>query len=310
MDDQTYTIGELSKLSGVSIRRLRFYSDEGLLPPTARALSGYRMYSAADVAKLDLILALREAGVSLDDIQKILSRRVALGDVLKLRLQALEAEILSKRRIAAALRAALRAPDPTQQDLRRLWTVTNLSQAEFRSAIERFYDQVAEGARMDEAWKQQMADVGTPELPEAPTPEQVDAWAELMGILSDKAYIKEVRANMSEMWNGTFDPTAYAEAANKTFALVRAAIQEGHSPASDAGKSIAQKWLESSARAMKRPPDQAFLDWQLEQYRKHQSRSVRYQELMAILQGDTSPTSAGEEWRWITKAMEHHLSSV
>ncbi|MEO5758364.1 MAG: MerR family transcriptional regulator, partial [Mesorhizobium sp.] len=124
MSDQIHTIGELSRLSGVSVRRLRFYSDRGLLPPTARAVSGYRMYSEADLARLGLILVLREAGVSLMEIKKILTRDLPLGDVLKLRLQTLEAEIVSRRRIAAALRAALRTPDPTPQDLRRLWTVT------------------------------------------------------------------------------------------------------------------------------------------------------------------------------------------
>ncbi len=307
MDDQTYTIGEFSKLSGVSVRRLRFYSDEGLLPPTARGLNGYRMYSGADLARLDLILALREAGVSLDEIHKILSRSLALGDVLRLRLRTLEAEILSKRRMAAALRAALKAPKPTQDDLRRVWTVTELSQADFRSAIERFYDQVAEGARMDPAWKKQMVDAATPDLPDEPTPEQIDAWTELMGILSDTAYINEVRANMSAMWTGEFDHSAYAAASNTTFERVRAAIEQGHGPESAIGKSIAQKWLEASASAMTRVPDRAFLDWQLDQYRKHHSRSVRYQELMSILQGDKAPRSAGAEWRWIVKAMEHHL---
>ncbi|MGO4840581.1 MerR family DNA-binding transcriptional regulator, partial [Rhizobiaceae sp. 2RAB30] len=34
-----YTIGELSKLSGVSVRRIRFYADKGLLPPSTRTFS-------------------------------------------------------------------------------------------------------------------------------------------------------------------------------------------------------------------------------------------------------------------------------
>lgn len=307
MSDQIRTIGELSRLSGISVRRLRFYSDKGLLPPTTRALSGYRMYSEADLARLGLILALRDAGVSLEDIKKILTRNLALGAVLKLRLQTLEAEILSRRRVAAALRAALRVPDPTPQDLRRLWTVTKFSQTEFRAAIERFYDHVAERANMDPAWKKQMVDAGTPDLPDDPTPEQIDAWTEIMTIVSDKAFIEEVSANMTQMWDGEFDPSAYAAAANATLERVRAAIGQGLEPRSAAGLSIARDWLESSARAMKRTPDEAFLEWQLQQYRKYHSRSARYQELMAILQGDDSSNPAGQEWRWIHEAMEQCL---
>ncbi|MGL4285652.1 MAG: MerR family transcriptional regulator [Phreatobacter sp.] len=307
MNEPSYTIGQLSKRSGISVRRLRFYSDKGLLPPTARAPSGYRIYSGADLARLDLILALRDAGLSLDEIGKALSRNLAFGDVLKLRLQTLEAEIRAKRHIAAALRATLRIPQPTLQDLRRLWTVTSLSQAEFRAAIERFYDEVAEGAEMDPAWKKRMIDAGTPELPDEPTPEQIDAWTEIMTIISDQAYIQEVRAGMADMWSGEFDPAAYAAAADATLARVRTAIARGQTPGSAAGHSIAQGWLESAARAMKRNPDKAFLDWQLDQYRKYHSRSMRYQELLAILRGDDSSNSAGQEWRWIVEAMGHHL---
>jgi DNA-binding transcriptional MerR regulator len=40
MNGKVYTIGELSGLSGVSVRRIRFYSDKGLLPPAARTATG------------------------------------------------------------------------------------------------------------------------------------------------------------------------------------------------------------------------------------------------------------------------------
>lgn len=303
MDDRIYTIGELSKLSGISVRKLRFYSDKGLLPPTVRAESGYRMFSGADLERLGLILALRDAGVSLAEIGKILSKRLAAGDVLKLRLETLEAEIVSKRRVAAALRAALRVTDPQIDDLRRIWTVTKLSQSEFRAAIERFFDQVASGAKMDADWKKQMVDASTPELPDDPTPEQVDAWTEIMTIISDKAYVEEMRASMSSMWNGEFDPAAYAEASKAIFNRVRAAIDEGAMPESEIGKSIALDWLDASAKAMKKSHDKAFLDWHLQQYRKYHSRSLRYNELIHILRGDKPTTPAGEEWRWINDAM-------
>ncbi|HEX2840346.1 MerR family transcriptional regulator [Hyphomicrobium sp.] len=307
MTDRIYTIGELSKMSGVSVRRLRFYSDKALLPPTARAASGYRMYSEADLARLDLIVALRNAGVSLGEIRKILSRRLALADVLALRLKTLEAEIVSKRRVAAALRSVLKLSEPTPQDLRRLWTVTHLSQLEFRTAVERFFDEAAEGTKIDPSWRQKMIDISTPELPDDPTPEQLDAWTELAALLSDKDYIQEVRASMSKMWTQEFDAFAYAEASNQTFDQVRAAIKEGHAPQSGIGKAIARDWLEASATAMKREPNASFLDWHLDQYRRYHSRAVRYQELMTILQGENATSAAGSEWRWIITAMEHHL---
>lgn len=307
MTDEPYSIGELSRLSGVPIRRLRFYSDQGLLPPAARTLSGYRMYSNADLARLDLILALRDAGVGLDEIRRILSRRLALAEALSLRLEALEAEIRSKRRVAAVLRAVLKGSDPSGHDLQRIRTMTRLSQADIRAAVERLLDQAAEGRAVDPAWRQKMIDAGTPTLPDDPTPEQIDAWTEISAMLSDTAYVAEMRRGMTEMWTGDFDPAAYADAATAITDQVKQAIARGLPPGSPEGRAIAQDWLDRSARAMKRTPDRAFLDWHLQQYRAHHARSVRYQELMAILRGDDPRNASGSEWRWITEAMGHLL---
>lgn len=309
MSKATYTIGELSRLSGLSVRRIRFYSDKGLLA-AARSTGGYRVYSDADVARLSLINALRGAGVSLDTIRKILSRRLSLTDVLTMRLETLEAEIAAQRRIAAVLRATLRAPDPTEADLRRLWTVTTISNAQLRAMIERFYDRVTEGARMDDDWRQQMIEAGTPTLPDEPTPEQTDAWTELMAIITDESFIAEMRAETTRMWNANFDPADYADAANHTLARVRAAISAGLTPTSAAGQAIAREWLASSAKAMGRASDTEFLAWQLEHYRKHSARSTRYQQLMAILRGDDPQDPRGSEWYWINEAMKPLLTDA
>lgn len=307
MTDHIYTIGELSKMSGVSVRKLRFYSDKDLLPPTARSTSGYRMYSETDLARLDLIVALRNAGVSLSEIRKILSRRLSLGEVLALRLKTIEAEIVSKRRIEAALRSVLKLSEPTPQDFRRLWTMTHLSQSEFRAVVERFFAGAAEGSNIDASLRQQMIDISAPELPEDPSLEQIEVWQELATVLSDKDYIEEMRASMSGMWTNEFDLHGYIEAAHKTFDRARAAVSAGHEPQSELGKQVATDWFEASAKALKQEPSAAFRNWYLEQFRGYDVRAARYQQQMTARKG-TSPThAAGEEWRWIVSAMEHHL---
>lgn len=101
------------------------------------------MYSEASLARLDLIRALRDAGVSLETIRKVLSRRLTLTGVLRMRLGTIEAEIASRRRVAAVLRATLRAPEPTESDLRRLWTMTTLSKAQLREKLEALFHEVA-----------------------------------------------------------------------------------------------------------------------------------------------------------------------
>ncbi|WP_379066642.1 MerR family transcriptional regulator [Mesorhizobium sp. UC22_110] len=303
MSEKMHTIGDLSRLSGISVRRIRFYSDKGLLPPATRTFSNYRVYSDADVARLDLIRALREAGISLAAISKILCRRLSLKEVLAMRLDTLETEIASRRRIASVLRTTLRIDQPTETDLRRLWTMTTLSQTQMRSMMERFYDKVAVHADMGEDWKRQMIDASMPELPDDPTARQIDAWNEITAMITDESFLVEMQADTATMWNGEFDPESYAEAANSTLARVRAAIDEGKDPLSPTGAAIAREWLEKSAKAMRREPDRAFLDWHLGQYRKHHARSAHYQEMLAILRGEQAGQKPGNEWQWINEAM-------
>ena len=68
-----YSIGSLSKLSGVSIRALHHYDKLGLLRPSEVAQSGYRYYDDAAVEKLWQILFFRELDFPLNEIAQILS---------------------------------------------------------------------------------------------------------------------------------------------------------------------------------------------------------------------------------------------
>jgi MerR family transcriptional regulator, thiopeptide resistance regulator len=74
----TITVGELARMSGVSIRTLHHYDEIGLLKPAGRTDSGYRLYGTADVDRLRLILTYRALDLALDDIGRILED----GDVV------------------------------------------------------------------------------------------------------------------------------------------------------------------------------------------------------------------------------------
>ena len=51
-----YTAGDFAKKAGVTIRTIRFYDSKGLLKPSSISDSGYRLYTDADFAKLQIIL--------------------------------------------------------------------------------------------------------------------------------------------------------------------------------------------------------------------------------------------------------------
>lgn len=68
-----YTIQQLAHLSGVSKRTLRYYDQEGLLPPKRTSSSGYRIYGSEQVDRLQQILFLKQFGLKLTDIKASLT---------------------------------------------------------------------------------------------------------------------------------------------------------------------------------------------------------------------------------------------
>jgi DNA-binding transcriptional MerR regulator len=89
-----YTIGKLAKGFGLSRSTLLYYDSIGLLRPTGRTDSNYRTYSEEEVKRLEHICRYRQAGVPLEDIQKILEApENATVSVLKKRLDELNRQI-------------------------------------------------------------------------------------------------------------------------------------------------------------------------------------------------------------------------
>jgi MerR family transcriptional regulator, thiopeptide resistance regulator len=63
-----FTVGELSRLTGVTVRALHHYDEIGLVRPSQRTPAGYRLYDDGDVLRLQQVLVFRELGVPLDEI--------------------------------------------------------------------------------------------------------------------------------------------------------------------------------------------------------------------------------------------------
>jgi DNA-binding transcriptional MerR regulator len=71
---QRYTVKQLAKLSGVSIRTLHHYDQIGLLKPARLGNNRYRYYEEPEVLRLQQILFHRELGFSLQEIAALLDR--------------------------------------------------------------------------------------------------------------------------------------------------------------------------------------------------------------------------------------------
>lgn len=92
-----YTIGQISQLIGISRSTLLHYDKTGLLKPTGRDSSNYRVYTDNDVHKLEQICQYRNLGLSLDDISRTINNNEPMLSILNKRLKQIESELSQLR---------------------------------------------------------------------------------------------------------------------------------------------------------------------------------------------------------------------
>ena len=92
-------IGELAKLLGTTTKTLRFYEQIGLLAPTQRSESSYRLYGSEAVATARLVIGLRHLELTIPELQAVLrgdgsvTRRQRLTALMDERLRRMELEL-------------------------------------------------------------------------------------------------------------------------------------------------------------------------------------------------------------------------
>src|SRR4051812_48057389 len=91
--DTLYSIGELARRTGLTVKTIRFYSDRGIVTPTDRSPAGYRLYTIDAVARLDLVRTLRNLGVDLPTIRRVVDRELPLPEVAATHAEALAVQI-------------------------------------------------------------------------------------------------------------------------------------------------------------------------------------------------------------------------
>jgi DNA-binding transcriptional MerR regulator len=108
-----FTIGDFARHGRVSARMLRHYDAIGLLRPAhTDPYSGYRYYTAAQLALLNRVVALKDLGFTLQQVQEILEERVSteeLRGMLKLRQAELEEAMASAAARLSQVEARLRS---------------------------------------------------------------------------------------------------------------------------------------------------------------------------------------------------------
>jgi len=109
------TRGQLAERAQVNLETVRFYENEGLLPPTPRTASGYRKFSDATVERLAFVKSAKALGFSLEEIRELLVFQdehtdacAEVRDLLRNKLTVVREKKTELEKLEAHLGAALR----------------------------------------------------------------------------------------------------------------------------------------------------------------------------------------------------------
>jgi len=241
-----FGIGELARRTGLTTRTIRFYSDEGLLPPTDRTHAGYRRYDAAALARLELLKTLRELGIGLTEANEALAGNASVAELASRHVALLDEQLRVLRLRRAVLRAVAKNGSRLDE-VRLMKDLAAMTDDERNRLIDEFWDEVNAGLDINPEFEAGMRSA-KPGLPDDPSPEQLQGWIELAELVQDADFRRRIREmsefhaqaradgqDMSrpdertqEQWNGWLDAAAAAMAA-------------GNAPDSPAGSALAEQ---------------------------------------------------------------------
>ncbi|GAA3020722.1 MerR family transcriptional regulator [Kitasatospora sp. NPDC057738] len=340
--DTTYTIGELARRTGLTVKTVRFYSNQGIVPPADRNPAGHRRYGADAVARLELVRTLRELGLGLPAIRRVVERELTPADVAAAQAEAIDVQIRVLRLRRAVLGTVARLGS-TPEELTLVHQLARLTEDERGHLIGEFLagvfgrigdDGTGDGGIGRGGRFAAVARSLTPELPEEPSVEQVEAWVELARLAGDTGFrallrgLAEAEAAEAEAADAA-EGVAGAEAADAAEGVVVAVRAAAHLPRP--GLAVAVRELAGPAVAAGVEPDSveaaAVVAELVERYGRWCAGAVpgdagalrdrlaerlgamadprreRYLELLAVVNGWAAPESWAAEVNWAVRAV-------
>ncbi|MER5733287.1 MerR family transcriptional regulator [Streptomyces sp. NPDC002138] len=308
MDATTlYSIGELSRRTGLSVRTIRFYSDSGVVAPTTRSPAGYRLYDLDALLRLELLRTLRELGMDLATVRRVLDRELAVAEVAAAHADALDVQIRVLQLRRSVLRVvAGRGSSPEETKL--MHRLTQLSGEERRRLIDDFIEGTFGTVDADPA-AVAMVRAATPDLPDDPSGEQIAAWLELAELVGDEDFRVRMRRTAGHQAAGRSLDIESA-AGEKLMELTRQraaeAMELGIDPRSDRAGPVMDDLVRRFAEVLARTPDREFRDWMAQQFEEaHDPRADRYWRLVWIVNGWQVVPHMIPVYPWLIQALRN-----
>jgi DNA-binding transcriptional MerR regulator len=300
------TIGQLSRRTGLPVRTIRYWSDVGVVRPAGRSDGGYRLYDAESVARLELVATLRELGLGLAEVRRVLERETTVAEVAAAQVLALDTQIRALR-LRRGVLATVAERGSSAEEMTLMNKLARLSAQERKQLIDDFVDEVFRGLDVPESGLRAHLRQA-PELPDDPTAEQVDAWVELAELVQDPDFRCRVRA-MAEYAareqargappdHGT--PEQTVGFVGRVTEHAGAALERGVAPESAEGAEVLRRILGDAPGEQRLPETLAHLETFTD------ARAERYWQLVGAINGWPPFPARVPAFEWVIAALRAH----
>ena len=324
--NELYPIGDVARRTGLNVSAIRFYADEGIVPPTGLTEGGYRLYDVTAIARLEFVRTLRDLGVGLEEIRRVLAQCTDLHDLAVAHLRVVESSLRQFQARRAVLRTVVRQP-ATAEQLSLMHKLVAMSDEDRDRLIREFWDFVTAGLDVHPSYIERLHSA-RPHLPEDPSTEQLEAWIELAEVTRDE----EIRKALREFYHRAFgnergrlmaspEMTAHAERQQALAAEARAAYEAGVPAESPHARDIAERVAAARGETLTamtgRPDPERVRRGMIEpdpdsgerRYRPQESPGlqllVRYHKLVATINGTAKrgPDRSAALREWMAAAL-------
>jgi DNA-binding transcriptional MerR regulator len=224
----TLGIGDLAALTGVQVRTIRFYCDEGILE-TQRSAGGHRRFDASAVERLDLVRRLRGLGLGLPAIATVLTGERSLAEAVAAERAALDVELASLAWRRVSLRAVEEAAPVERAARLALLAAVQDHRAAYDALVGSWRRMII--APLPAQLLSMFLEASVPPPPADPMPQQVLAYAEMVALAGDRALMRRLQARARINLERISDEGELLAGIGEACELARPSLLAGRSPA-------------------------------------------------------------------------------
>ncbi|MCF3121046.1 MerR family transcriptional regulator [Streptomyces arenae] len=301
---ETLGIGDLARLTGLSVRTIRFYCDEGIVD-AVRSTGGHRRFDAGAVERLALVRRLRRLGLGLPAVRDVLDGERSVGEAVAAERAAVDVRIAELAWRRASLRAVEEAVGPAERAARLDLLSAMENGAAAHDALVAFWRRTMV-APVSEAMLRAFVSIAVPEPPTDPSPRQVVAFAELFALVGDRALARGLLDRARAHAHVTLDEDELVAGVGEACALAEPLVRAGAAP----GAGAALDAFVGAHAAVRGERDTAGFRGRLASYVAvdRSPRMRRYWGLAAEAAGGVGVT-VGQRYLWLTDALCRDASS-